>query len=59
MPVSLFHLQIVIFQPLTNANLRLIVKFQVNEVSKRLSERNISVEVTANAEVRKLLYCDV
>lgn len=42
--------QIVIFQPLTNANLRLIVKHQAKEVSKRLADRNISINVTAAAE---------
>ena len=37
-------------QPLTNANLRLIVKHQLDEVSRRLSDRNITIITTTAAE---------
>ena len=41
---------IIIFHPLTEENLKQIVDLLINEVQKRLSERNITIELTDEAK---------
>ncbi len=50
--------KIVVFDPLTHANIKDIVKLQIGELQKRLSERNINITLTASGleNLAKLSY---